>query len=119
MQAMPPTTQTASMTSGAFTPAATVAGTMKMPEPIMVPTTMAVMLPAPRQRTKPGWAGPPDGAGPGDVLGSWLVMRLSYVRRPALASREPPLFWFISRFRDPLSRQRGKSIPVDRPGRPV
>ncbi len=68
MQAMPPAIQTASMMSGERTSAATVAGTMKMPEPIMVPTTMLTMLPVPRQRTR----GVPGG------VGSWCDMRTSY-----------------------------------------
>ena len=62
MQAIPPAIHTASMTSGAFTPAATVAGTMKMPDPIIVPTTIAVMLPTPRARTRESGAFPPEGA---------------------------------------------------------
>ncbi len=56
------TIQTASMTSGAFSPAATVAGTMKMPEPIMVPTTMPTMLPTPRTRRRDAGACPPGPA---------------------------------------------------------
>ncbi len=47
---MPPTTQTPSISDGASTAPATAAGTMKMPEPMTVPTTRLTTSSAPSTR---------------------------------------------------------------------